>query len=491
MTQYLEHRLQPLLKNFDPDALLYVQIKPKTHDVGLPVTPFMLKDLALQSPTGALEIERVDIIVLSKEADIPKPIVKLMRDLTRGLGPAPVIRLRALPVEPKKPVEEEAEEVDAAPVDPTTPYEKNALMYLTALVGLASLLVLAFLFFTHVVRRHLGRLVKALETGTPTGAHLTATATAEPVEFSTVESVFTQMPEDGILALLSDCYWGEYDSYAAYIWKRVPIAKRAQILAKWDLLSDYVTTLGSQKPQNLNLDGEPYYLQPLPIWHVDNKALASHVERSPILIFRLPSLRRGSLELSAVKRVEITKAAIAGKSAPLPDFSKVGASMPRRVRSSSRLQLRTVDEETEVLRLPGVPFEVMEAIPSLGWVAKLPNSEIEYLLKRFTGPELATAWIGPKDVLLRLARALPSAKFHALRKALQAGVLPSRESVVYAKLHELAVTALKKQPPPVAEVEKKKKEKPSKTVAPDGRTTAFAMKPDATKPDPNQKKDAA
>ena len=165
--------------------------------------------------------------------------------------------------------------------------------------------------------------------------------------------------------------------------------------------------------------------------------------------------------------------------------------MPRRVRSSSRLQLRTVDEETEVLRLPGVPFEVMEAIPSLGWVAKLPNSEIEYLLKRFTGSELATAWIGPKDVLLRLARALPSAKFHALRKALQSGILPSRDSAVYAKLHELAVTALKKQPPPVAEVEKKKKEKPSKTVAPDGRTTAFAMKPDATKPDPNQKKDAA
>jgi len=441
----LEQRLSPLVRAYDPLAIVYAQISPRTTDAPLPATPFVFKDLVLQAPSGDLKVEKLDVIVYSQFPEMPNSVVKMIRDLTRAIGPPVTIRLRPLPkqMEAIERVEDPEEPPDPkiAILQSMADEGSRLTLWIAGMVGLLSTLLLILSGVLHRGMRHVSDTLRG--GGGGVGGKVALMSGGGALETTPVEPIFSALPEDGVLAILSDCYWGQFDSYAAFIWKRLSVGRKVSLLVKWESLVDYASHLSTESSIDLHMEQEPYYLNPFPIWHLDNRVLGTLVERSPALLFRLPPLRRTAIELSPAKRVEVTRLSLAGKSAPLPDFTKLSASVPRKLRSSSRLQIRSVDEESEILKLPGLAPELMDSIPSLGWLLKLPGRRVDESLARFSPEELAEAWIGPKEVLERLGRHLPSGKLQAVRAHLKAGITPSRASPMFLAIHDLAISLLK------------------------------------------------
>jgi len=472
---YLESRISPLVHRIDPDAMVFVKLVPRRSSAPLPLTPFILKDLPLQD--GAeLVLQRLDVVVLTDRADLGKETIRTIQEICRGFGPSPVIRIRPMPARPV---------VDAPPAAPPPEDWKTRLgtlfsSRLAVAAGIAGtsgaalvLLLLVALSLrggTRAIGRDLGsaigRVAAALETGGldreraavgRTGRNTSVTGTTE---FAARDSVFASLSEQSLLALLSDCYWGSFDGYAAFVWRRIPIPVKTALLQHWHALEEFVAHLVGMPEQDLGVDHEPYYLSPLPLWHIDSAGVTALVLKSPVLLYRISSLRRAGLELSTKQRVELTTLALAGKSTYIPEFANLPPSPSRRFRRNLKVNIQTIEEEAEVLKLPDLSPDLMESIPSLGWLSEMPKATIEEILRPFSAKELASAWIAPPDVLETLGACLAPKKLELLRSYVT-HTPPSRGSEVFAKLHASAIARRRVQarilamPAPETEVERK------------------------------------
>ena len=200
-------------------------------------------------------------------------------------------------------------------------------------------------------------------------------------------AVFAGLNEEGLISLLADCYWCRLDSYAAYIWRQIPVQKRRPILAKVDYLPEYAAYLVGMEGKDLGLENEPSYLVPLPIWHLDNRAITDLLRQQPGLRFSLSSSRMAGLTLTPKERVELAKSSDRFAPINFPDFEQMPGSPRRKLAARMEIPLNTVEEEREVLAIPYLPVEIMEGVPTLGWLSQLPDKFISEELAKYSAKD--------------------------------------------------------------------------------------------------------
>jgi hypothetical protein len=76
----------------------------------------------------------------------------------------------------------------------------------------------------------------------------------------------------------------------------------------------------------------------------------------------------------------------------------------------------SVEDEVSLLKNPQVvPIALRGQIKSLVWLSLLPEEEIRAKLEQVDAKSLASAWVGPEEMLDRLESFLPERKKELLR----------------------------------------------------------------------------
>jgi hypothetical protein len=464
MEQLLEAKLAPVMHRLDPDALFFVRVYPKHEKAALPLTPFVFNQLSLEEDSSRLQVEKIEIRIFSPHEKLSPNATALLREVVSPYG-------HAIFVEHPMPSELGAEYDRRLASNAPPPAEKTWDMMLAhtrkelvdhapVWIGLAVTFGI-FVFFTllgyisrwrqghglvRAVDRGIEKISSALETRPSATSSATPAATARETA-AIVRRVrgaevpfLNSLPLESLSALIADCYWSSLDSYGSFLWQGCSASQRQAMLQKLDFAEAYSYFIGGLPGEDFGADQEACFLSPLPIHHLDNKALTEIIRKHPGLLYRISSLRRSSLALSAPERVTLTREAISKPVTAVPDFTSLRPSPKRELKRILPIPIRSIEEEQELLKLPGLTADLKRSIQSLGWLSELPAAQIQEILKPFAARELAEAWIGPPAVLAKLEAALPESKLKLVQSYGQK-VAPNRNSPCFQTLHRLSLEA--------------------------------------------------
>lgn len=256
--------------------------------------------------------------------------------------------------------------------------------------------------------------------------------------------VFDGFSDEALAALVTDCYWSEADSYGAFVWRNTPQGTRHALMRKFAFLHDYASYLTEIEALNLNLEQDPYYLEPLHFEHLDSAALTGLVQSNPQLYHRISSLRKGSLRLTTAEKLALESdfPPHSGLRPAVPDGSVLAASRPRSLTRRGVIKVGSVEEERDLLAIENLLPEQMAQVPSLVWTKYVGKDDLNALLNRFSAEDLAAAWIGPEEILGQLEESIPERKM-ALIKNYARRVRPGRDSAAFLALHHAIVATIK------------------------------------------------
>jgi hypothetical protein len=461
LEESLENRILPIVRTYDAKALVIVRATPVATNAPMPMTPFVMKDLSIEGAAGDAIIRRVDVTVVSRLKELPADVSRFIKDICSGPGERVGVSIKT------EMLNEGGTRFLASTSLGSFWNGTGTSVGFFALLFLAATLIpngIFFLLFLVLFRR--GR---AFEGSSASGITSDAAAEANRLARSdrghgagqdaAVEHAVSKFPVEACVALLTDCYWGQFDGYANYIWNRLPFDLRKTILTDEPLIDEYSHHLNGVEEKNLNCEQDAYYLDPLPFSQIDNAALTNLVKQHPSLMNQLSTLRLDGLELSARDRIDLMKMAQAQKDLVLPKFNKLPPSPLRKfAHRLGMIRLQDFDEEQELLQMRDLGLEFIQKIPSLGWILRLSKEEAEKLLHFFSARDLATAWIGPPEVLEKLMNCLPEKKREMIVSYLQR-TRPSRTSQTFQKIHSLTIEALKH-----ADKKESRKKKSPKTL---------------------------
>ncbi len=94
-----------------------------------------------------------------------------------------------------------------------------------------------------------------------------------------------------------------------------------------------------------------------------------------------------------------------------------------------------MDEQSICQNPTIIPAELQAQVRSLVWLARKDESYIKKTLEKYDARALASAWVGPDEILKSLEAALPEKKLRLVR-AYKEKMLPSRQSETYRLLVE-------------------------------------------------------
>lgn len=252
-----------------------------------------------------------------------------------------------------------------------------------------------------------------------------------------------QLPDHGLSALVNDCYWSGCDGQAAYVWRRLSAMQRSMLTTRFPRLKDYAIFLSTVSEQPHEFEQDPYYLDPLPIDHLDSGALSLAIKTYPPLYARLSAIRASVLKLSLNERLEFSARAGEGVGdAEIAQLRSTAPSLPRTLTKREPIRVKGVEEESQLLgRVGEFDLAAIRSMPSLVWSERLSDESIRELLSTFNATDLASAWIGPESVLIRLHGLLPERKSRVLDSYLTS-IEPSRESEAFKHLFERLVQCI-------------------------------------------------
>ncbi len=248
---------------------------------------------------------------------------------------------------------------------------------------------------------------------------------------------FQELPLAGVLALLSDCYWCEEDAYAHYVWTRLPVERRLEVMEKSQLDANYFRHFRGFTPTNLGFHLDPYFLKPLSLNHLSQGDLGEWLKKHPEAATVLSPLRLRSLPLKLEDRLQyVVNANEGGKpNARSAKFSFPDrASEPRKLGAQLDVHQLTAEDELYVFKhSKDVPASTRSSIQTLAWLALRSLNYRKDILGRVDARELAASWSGPKEVLAKLKEAIPEAKWKLLESYIESTV-PDRNSDTFRYL---------------------------------------------------------
>ncbi len=469
-----------IVREFDAAALVFVRTTMRKQDFKLPGTPFLLKDAAINSNGAEAPFAQIRVEVVTSSGSLPDSAQVLIRKLASEFTTLVNVEVKSLSADYLN-ARAKAQQDVATKSTQLKIWEKHlgeilasarglrsigasantgitrAKLGMGLLVGLCLFLLLPLFVFLRSQRQMLNAInqgFKQLSVSFETSGGGSALRIQDVPQQRLAANPqlalgagdswgnLGLMPEDGLLSLLCDCYWTNSDSYGSYIWRRIPIDKKMSLIRKFPELSTYGAYVGQIAEENLGMDQDPSYLSPLPIWNVDAIALTEIVRQHPQILRLLSPLRVASLILKPAERLELAKRTSAQDNVQvIPNFEQVKC-QSRVLRKSYGIVIKSEQDEMEILSVDSPSLDLIEEVPSLGWLLKLQDEEVTRILQTVSARELASAWVGPQDVLDRLGQYIGSKKMELMKSHLDR-VKPDRSSAAFLAIHHLAVSALK------------------------------------------------
>lgn len=465
----LTARLQSILKEVDPAGQVSVRVTQKKSTIALPGTAFTLTDHELVSASKFLRFAEARVQILASTPNLPAGVVSIMQTVGREYAEVVSVDTSQLPADY---LAARQKLIDSAKVT-SRPWDNqfgNALASLRAIeqkgrlfaFGAAGLCLAVAIGLMVLGRRRDNSVMSSLNSGftlvskafenggmsQPVLSRPTATkaeSTSNRREYDSSDGVsqakdIRDLPPAGLMALIMDCYWSAEDHYAAFIWQQMSAGQKVLILSSKGELRRYFETVAGIEPIDLGLDRHPSYLDPLGYDHLDNGELRNIVLKHPQLFNRLTPIRARSIDLKPSERIRLMHESTAGDT-PNHNFAGYPPSKLRSLKPAIQLEVRSVQDEMEVIELADQFPEVIKQVPSLAWLLRLPPEDQDEILKSMSARQLAEAWTGPQDVLDALAKRLNPSKVSLLESTLEK-VTPSRDSDAFLMIHSRVVAKL-------------------------------------------------
>ena len=271
----VEARILNITKGFDELAIVFASVKYAKTSRPLPATPFVIQDNQLNKDFGT-KVSGVDVTIYSKLQPVPDSLTKLVEDAVSDLGVKPAITFRALPENFGKNLittplgngpngEGPKININLDEIREVISLQGTKLQWIVLSVGaVAATIFLMAIFVIMSLNRNrkiievgLSKLSASVEESGGSGNNVIdmpqmeqARSTQQALPSGSSDT-FKNFSQESIVAMLSDCYWGQYDTFAAYIWKRIPVEKRSDILKGSSYLEEYVHFLSGMDEQNL------------------------------------------------------------------------------------------------------------------------------------------------------------------------------------------------------------------------------------------------
>jgi hypothetical protein len=457
-----------IIKSRDPEVLAFASLVYAKSDNSLPGTPFVVTETRIDE-TGSPEVGSIRVRILSKLNPFPPELTKIIKSEVARFGTEPQLNFEPL-LSPEKATEAEEEVAGTTTEEKPKSLEdlkdpkkweqwaaENPLMTVMTIVVAAIGLILLLLGLFYLANSLMGK--RAMSQGFKQmadafaengGGGAVAAAGGGATGSSEIkmtgsgagssagggdDSPYKTFPIESLKALMSDAYWGQYDGFASYLWKRIPIERKQEILDSCNFLRDYVKHLVKVEEDYVAYDQEPYYLNPLPLNHLSMKDLTKLVREQASLLNALPVMRVQALELPSPELIRMVRDLDDSDSINPEQIRSANASPLRDLERNYNFKINSVEEELEILAIENLSPSQQKQIPTLAWLARLPDIEIEAILAGFMAQDLALAWVGPEDVLEKLASHLPLKKLALVLNYVER-TAPNRDSEAFQSLYK-------------------------------------------------------
>jgi hypothetical protein len=478
----LERDVLKVVRANDYDAFVILKLEPKKLDVGLPMTPFTLKDANIASENIWDGVAKVSLTIYSNRIKdsanlrdalgqvvgasklklsisfAAMPLIPFSENESGGVGgqvgdnPAgssaisigdPVNRLSST-------ISSFLRDIDITAFESGIASMYSFVSYLVwAAFGIGVAILIGFLSFTYFGNLAVSRVEKSVSTGVAriveaidggegsgrTGAQRTESQNVAAATKSSNLSSIQNLSNESLAALIADCYWSQEDSYAAFIWSRLGFQEKSYLISNLPFMKEYAGYIVEKDQSDAGYDGHSYYLAPLPLNQVSSIDLSQMVESQPSLYGGVSPLRRKSLKLSITQQIranEIFEAKVVDFQEILSKMIK-GPSPFRDLPRQVNIIISSVEDELDILSNSNLSKSVLANIPSLIYLSQLPIDQIAHILKDFSARDLASAWIAPPIVLDALRSALPEKK-RTLLDSYRESVVARRDSQTFVAL---------------------------------------------------------
>ena len=424
---YHSDEVAKIIQVVDPKAGVQVQISPKYRTLTLPFSGLPTKDFIISQQNGKPEVEKISVKIFSEYDSVPENVTAEINAIFDWAKVTP--------------------EVQFVNSDPVANWNVNYLIrqatrpenVFWGLGFLLSLFLMSFAVFN--ARMIGGRLTSAVQAAVAElkgGKGNTAGMGHDPAAASNAQDEqkssgpvgdeandFNGFGFDSVAALMFDCYWAEKDHYARFIWDRLPVQIKQELVEKHSVLrgySDYICTLSSTAS---DLHMNPFYLKPVNLNLKSNDVVRDLVKKNPEFYNNLSPIRKQSISLGPKQSIELSQK----EPMKFDDAEKLASgapdSKPRRLPVQVTINVDSVEEEAEILSIENLPFDIMEKVPSLGWLQRIPEENAKKILGRFSANDIANAWIGPNDVLEFIESLIPDEKMELIN-SYREKVIPNR-----------------------------------------------------------------
>lgn len=436
----LENRIKEYIKVIDPHSQVFVSVKfkRKSLEKTLPGTYLETDEVnSFLEKNGVLgkKIQKIKIKIYTKLDNFPSWIKPEIVDLLDAKDSIVDLNINKVSTETLAIIENETRKAKTYPVfeEFAKELEKYKSFYheklLLGLYGSGILFfgILLFIFWLHSRNRSLlTNQFKSLTTA------IKDTQIGQGGPIIDVEKKIDQKRQNilpaslnsqldlnfkQVLAMVSDCYWCEEDSYASFLWQHITSDIREKLLMEWSVASEYVKYLSNINPENLNMEKLPCYLKPISLEYLSQRDLANWISDNPEAWSLLSPIRQKSLPIKFEERIRLV--ATKNDDYPLPP--------PPNIRSENRLLDNsldffelTIEDEQKILDSSDIlPVENRGQFPTLIWFSHQSLEKRQMALKQLSAKDIAKVWVGPDKVIKKIEEALPDKKLMLVHEYLK------------------------------------------------------------------------
>jgi len=445
--QRLEKRISSIVKSFDKNSSVIVKIRKKKRKVKLPLTPYTLRAEIL-SINGKLKLRYMKVSIITSMDAIPLELDEMIREVGSDYGIRKSVQIKhvkVLPTKAETPLMGLLSKDFELKNQQISNFFKQEQKWFIALgIGLMFILVSIVLSransnkLKRVLEEQMSRLNSSIEglggfsgksTASKEESHTGAVTQIEVNNSS--DSIWEKLESESLKAIFFDCYWCENDTYAKFIWQKIPIEQKISILNSNHPIRDYAHYIVELGSEDLNYVHDPYYLDPLDVNHLDNEAVSNLLKKNPAMLNKISKMRLKKLDLRAIEYLKLVNtSSTLDEDISLPCLKSILPSLPRELKLIKKFVFKSTEEEQEIINQKDHSYETISCFPSLAWGLKLNTEDLQEILLPYTAKELANAWIAPEETLIEISHAI-SAKKLDLLNSYKDSVDPSRQSDVY------------------------------------------------------------
>ncbi|CAN5706002.1 hypothetical protein BH10BDE1_BH10BDE1_02760 [soil metagenome] len=451
----LQRKIQSVISPVDPNVQVLVtvnlqKISTELPGAGVEVTGLMSDFRVTEfSPN---DIASIDVAVISKFKVFPESLTTLVKNAAQLPGVNVKVSFQKADQVTTDAIESRAHEERY--LDQFSTYfemqrSHQNIFYLicAVLLLLMGAMIVSIVFVSKVVQRGLLKIERAVQVSSEGQAHSSAPVLEAQIGRPQIlesrlnphdsdHTYIQSLSVESMAGLLSDCYWCEEDQYAAWLWSNMSPDQRTQISSVWTYCHSYIKTLSGETSYKAH-HNHPYYLKPLKLWNVSQSDVGLWLKENPSTWSMLSPLRQEKLDLPLMEKLNYFKVESSGVVPALPTPTPTY----RRLETNFAISEISEADEIEILTsYASIPQNVRKQIQSLVWMALLPEEACTEILAKMSAQQISQAWIGPEQVLSRLASLLPEKKLKLLREYCTK-ITPDRKSV---PMQFLVQEALKK-----------------------------------------------